>query len=308
MTKSGFRDTLRKLVRIYHDSSESLPGRTIHSLERRLLKTISVPSTLLSLYLGSNRSLREVWNLARPGHPVDRIDALVEPRVDFSYPYVNRAARVDHTSRYVFAAQELADIVDESLPDTHLDIASGLGYGGELLRAVLGDVDVLGVEIDSDAITYANNHYPAGLYLRGSATSVPVKTDSIGTITCLETLEHVPGDVELLEELDRVLAPQGAAIISVPYQEKLDVAKKRKEFLKEYPHVNTYDGGVLREKLDRTFSDRRIILFGQHQGVTTQRQIEKKSIPALQPVGIRRFSIDSNPSVLLAFITPTVPR
>jgi 2-polyprenyl-3-methyl-5-hydroxy-6-metoxy-1,4-benzoquinol methylase len=45
-------------------------------------------------------------------------------------------------------------------PGRILDLACGVGYGTELLAAAVGVEEVLGVDIDPEAIAYARDRYP----------------------------------------------------------------------------------------------------------------------------------------------------
>jgi SAM-dependent methyltransferase len=46
---------------------------------------------------------------------------------------------------------------------------------------------------------------------------IPFRTGTIGTVVCLETLEHVDNPLQVTRELARVLQPSGVLLLSVPF-------------------------------------------------------------------------------------------
>jgi SAM-dependent methyltransferase len=97
-----------------------------------------------------------------------------------------------------------------------LDIASGEGYGSNLLASVAESVK--GVDISEEAVTHARRKYgrPNLEYLRGSADAVPLPDASVETVISFETIEHHDRHAEMLSEIKRVLRPGGVLVISSP--------------------------------------------------------------------------------------------
>lgn len=52
----------------------------------------------------------------------------------------------------------------------------------------------------------------------GSAMQLPFASGSVGAVSCLEVLEHLPDDRQAMHEIFRVLAPTGVLVASVPYR------------------------------------------------------------------------------------------
>jgi ubiquinone/menaquinone biosynthesis C-methylase UbiE len=116
---------------------------------------------------------------------------------------------LEHLHRYALAL-ELAK------GRTVLDIASGEGYGSNLLSQVA--TAVVGVDISPDAIVYARSRYPRGNleFRQGSCAAIPVADHSIDLVVSFETLEHHDQHDVMLAEIKRVLKPDGLLIISTP--------------------------------------------------------------------------------------------
>ena len=116
----------------------------------------------------------------------------------------------EHLHRYLFARQWAKDKVV-------FDVATGSGYGAELLASVARCV--CAVELDWNALAHARraNLRAANLFfVQGDATRLPLLTASADLVVATEILEHVAEQEELVCELARVVRPDGAVLISTP--------------------------------------------------------------------------------------------
>ena len=116
---------------------------------------------------------------------------------------------IEHLHRYGVAIQlALGKVV--------LDIASGEGYGSNLLSRVA--IKVTGVDISADTIERAKKKYQnANLsFVVGAADRIPLADKSVDLVVSFETIEHHDKHDEMLIEIKRVLKEQGTVIISSP--------------------------------------------------------------------------------------------
>lgn len=115
-----------------------------------------------------------------------------------------------HLERYQFAASQVKG-------RRVLDIASGCGYGSHLIAEMNPEVDVVGVDVDPDAVVYAQSHYklPNLTYLCGDGVQF-THEDKFDTIISLETIEHLPDQEALVKNLLGLLSLTGVMIASVP--------------------------------------------------------------------------------------------
>lgn len=82
-------------------------------------------------------------------------------------------------------------------------------------------------------------------------TSIPFTDSSFDLVICLHVLEHVPGDLTAMKELNRITRPSGAVIVMVPMSgkttlegttsESLDV---RRERYGQSDHVRLYGSDI----------------------------------------------------------------
>ena len=115
----------------------------------------------------------------------------------------------EHTSRYKCAES----LVKGKLV---LDIASGSGYGTQMLAQVASKV--YGVDNNEEAIKYARKNFSAANieYKLGNGEMIPMEDDSVDVVVTFETIEHIQDHTRFLREIKRVLKPDGLLLISTP--------------------------------------------------------------------------------------------
>lgn len=132
-----------------------------------------------------------------------------------------------------------------------LDIASGSGYGSEIL-AQAGAKKVIGIDIDERAVTEAQKRYGSnqiefkvGKTIEG-VEKLDLSDNSIEVIACFETIEHIKDYKGFLQELARVLTAEGVAFISTPNR---DVFGQKNPF-----HIKEFTKNEFIEELQKHFS------------------------------------------------------
>lgn len=100
-----------------------------------------------------------------------------------------------------------------------LDAGCGVGYGSRLLLRG-GAMSVTGVDIAQQAIDAASVPPQQGLsFLVGDMSELPLADASVEVAVCFEAIEHVHDQDRALDELRRVLTPDGWLAISSPNRE-----------------------------------------------------------------------------------------
>ncbi|MBI1761772.1 MAG: methyltransferase domain-containing protein [Acidobacteria bacterium] len=125
-------------------------------------------------------------------------------------PALSGQIKYEHWHRYALSAQFVTG-------KTVLDIASGEGYGAALLAARAQFV--YGVDIDLQVVEHANQRYGNNSklrYLVGSCEAIPLPDHSVDVVTSFETIEHHDKHEEMMQEIKRVLKPEGILILSSP--------------------------------------------------------------------------------------------
>lgn len=168
---------------------------------------------------------------------------------------------LEHMHRYTLALSQAQGL-------DVLDLASGEGYGSHLLSSVARSV--IGVDISSAAIEHAQTTYHAANleYRAGSCAAIPVESGTIDLVVSFETIEHHAEHDAMMQEVLRVLRPDGLLLISSPsrmeFEETLTAPNKFHvkelnfdEFAgllgKYFPHVAYYAQRVIAGSVVSTF-------------------------------------------------------
>ncbi len=91
----------------------------------------------------------------------------------------------------------------------------GCGSGGNL-QALSKYGHATGVDLDPDALTFANRGQSAPWAVAGDALALPFARDAFGLVLAADMLEHIENDRQVLREAFRVIAPGGALVVTVP--------------------------------------------------------------------------------------------
>lgn len=146
--------------------------------------------------------------------------------------FMNENTENEHLNRYKFALNfvEGKDV---------LEIACGSGFGCYYLLKEGNANSVTGVDLDSDAVRYGNNRYYDKSITRFVDDATNFCSESkYDTITCFETVEHVPDYKRLIQNLHKNLKEDGVLLISTPITEITNPTPNNKFHVIEW---NFYD-------------------------------------------------------------------
>ncbi|MFB6082564.1 MAG: class I SAM-dependent methyltransferase [Halanaeroarchaeum sp.] len=139
----------------------------------------------------------------------DRRAAVREAYDDIGYGYADR--RDDEPPELPL----LAELLDR-VPDGARVLDAGCGPGTPIARALAERVDVLGVDVSREQLRVATEAVPAGRFLQGDMTRLPLATGSAAGVVAMHSVIHVPTEKHerVLGEFARVLSPGGALLLS----------------------------------------------------------------------------------------------
>jgi SAM-dependent methyltransferase len=98
-----------------------------------------------------------------------------------------------------------------------LDVACGEGYGSALMSTVAQNV--VGIDLAHEAIAHAKHVYNERKnlsFFEASCLSLPYGNASFDVVVSFETIEHITEHAQFLDEIKRVLRPDGLLILSSP--------------------------------------------------------------------------------------------
>ncbi len=160
--------------------------------------------------------------------------------------------QAEHEGRYRWAATVVAG-------REVLDAGCGVGYGAEML-AEAGASRIVGLDVSPEAVEDAVFRAGAiGQFEVGDLERMPFAPRSFDVVVCFEAIEHVNRGELALDELRRVLRPDGLLILSSP---------NRHVYLPGNPyHVHEYTPSELHAALTQRF--RHVALYRQHPWITS---------------------------------------
>lgn len=167
----------------------------------------------------------------------------------------------EHFARYHFASRLACG-------KRVLDIACGTGYGSAELAAVARSVT--GLDVSSDAIDHAREHYPLPNleFLQASAEQIPLPDHSFDLIVAFEVIEHLEDYPALLEQSRRLLSPSGQFIVSTP--NKLYYEDSRRDSGPNPFHVHEFEYDEFRRLLAGVFPHVSLFLQNHSDSITFQ--------------------------------------
>jgi 2-polyprenyl-3-methyl-5-hydroxy-6-metoxy-1,4-benzoquinol methylase len=124
----------------------------------------------------------------------------------------NPIKRIYHQARF----RNIGKMID-GLCGNLLDIGCAGGtFTNELSKYC--DAKITAIDISPEAVAYAKSKYPHITFKTHDADSqkLPFRDHSFDTVMMLETLEHVLNPVEILQEMKRLVKPDGQVIVLVP--------------------------------------------------------------------------------------------
>ncbi|HYE76660.1 MAG TPA: class I SAM-dependent methyltransferase [bacterium] len=193
----------------------------------------------------------------------------------------------EHLARYQYAVR----ILKAHLPEGArvVDLACGAGYGTRMLAE--SGFDALGLDIGADAIDYAQQVYGSleGLkgrlaYVLSDVTHTGLSEGTFPGITAFEILEHLEHPEELLQEIRRLLAPGGIAVVSTPHKGVYQAGGEN------HFHFQEYTLPEFKALLEEAFPDWTVELVGQRKigmgGLPAVAAMRKRYIALKRALGI----------------------
>lgn len=133
--------------------------------------------------------------------------------------------------KYLFASKYVKN-------KTVLDIASGIGYGSDIIINQAKSAFLIAGDSYLEGIRFGKNSYHKEInFCNLSAFQLPFKDSSFDVIVSFETFEHLENLEKFLKEIHRILRQNGILICSTPNKKwSQRVGIENKFHLQEYTH------------------------------------------------------------------------
>ncbi len=151
----------------------------------------------------------------------------------------------EHLGRYLWAGQIAAG-------KRVLDAGCGMAYGCRILSEA-GASQVAGVDIAPAIVDAARSTVPVNCHLQvADVRSLPFDDGAFDLVVCFEVIEHVEEHDRVLGELSRVLAADGALVVSSPNRDVYPAGNPH--------HCHELTPAELRTALEAHFAQIRLVL------------------------------------------------
>ncbi len=118
-----------------------------------------------------------------------------------------RAARLD------YALDALKDVKGKVL-----DVGCGVGDFCEAIKFYRPDLDLFGIDISKKAIAVAKKRIPLAKFTASDAQKIPFGKNFFDAVLCFDLIEHVEFPQKVLNEIHRVLKPNGIFHSHIPIE------------------------------------------------------------------------------------------
>ncbi len=148
-----------------------------------------------------------------------------------------------------------------------LDLGCGTGYGTEILSS--NAKEVWGVDIDEEAIKYANKNFAKNAkFKKENIEKLSFKDKYFDLICSFEVIEHIknPGK-KYFREIKRVLKNDGLVIFSTPNSKN----SEKQGYTKSPYHFKEYSYKEFNRLLLRNFS--KVEILGQEKNLKTKKAL-----------------------------------
>jgi ubiquinone/menaquinone biosynthesis C-methylase UbiE len=135
------------------------------------------------------------------------LTAMHEAEASSSHP-------IDLASR-TLAIQSMGELVNRP-SSVVLDVGCSSGFLIRNLQTLLPNLSILGADYLTDAVIKAARRNPGVPFIQFDLRECPLPDGCVDGVTALNVLEHIDDDYRALNEIYRILAPQGIAHVEVP--------------------------------------------------------------------------------------------
>lgn len=120
--------------------------------------------------------------------------------------------------------------------------------------------------------------------VKADICDLPFKNNEFNFIICNHVLEHIPDDIKAMQEIYRVLAPGGTAVLQVPYNSDLKITfeddsitdpKERAKIFGQYDHVRVYGMDYFTKLENIGFKVKPV----DYTNILTEDEVEKYRLP-----------------------------
>jgi len=154
----------------------------------------------MNKHVHSRQELENIWNKVPPDYYQNGVKK-------------NIIQRLWHMGKLRSISELIASL--PHAPETILDLGCASGWFLSEISKIFPHTKGSGIDVYKDAIDYGKKHYAYLDLYHGDGHALPFPKHSFDIVICNEVLEHVVDPRKVLQEIKRVLKPNGHAIIEM---------------------------------------------------------------------------------------------
>ncbi len=112
--------------------------------------------------------------------------------------------------------KKLAEIFSRKRAQRLLDIGCGSGAVGLYISKCCASIEVYGLDVSATAVEQANARGMNAMVADVDSQDLPFSDNMFDAVLAQEVIEHIVDTDHLLEEIRRVMSPDGFAVITTP--------------------------------------------------------------------------------------------
>jgi ubiquinone/menaquinone biosynthesis C-methylase UbiE len=168
--------------------------------------------------------------------------------------------------------KQLVDFFKDKTVNKVLDVGTGTGNFIEVLKEAFPNVNITGVDPNSNSIKEAEKLFPDVSFQEMVAEKLKFANGSFDVASISMALHHLPNVPKGLQEIRRIVKPEGWIIVNELFSDNLNSAQR---VHKLYHHFGSSIDRILGVNHNSSFKKEEILQLIREAGITIQFHFEK---------------------------------
>ena len=184
-----------------------------------------------------------------------------------------RQASVTLKTNDIKQMNKLIEFFRDKTVKTILNVGTGTGNFLDILKKIAPTANITGVDPNSDSLEEAEKLYPDISFQKMVSEKLEFANDTFDVASISMALHHLPDVQKGLQEIKRVVKPDGWIIVNELYSDNLNSAQ---EVHKLYHHFRSSIDRILGVHHNSTFKKEDILNEIQQSGISVQFHMDYK--------------------------------
>lgn len=160
--------------------------------------------------------------------------------------------------------EQLNDFFKDKSISSLLDVGTGTGDFVTALKESFPKAQITGIDPNINSLKEAKQKHPDGTFLEMSGEKLGFKDNSFDLASISMALHHLPDVVQTLNEMKRVVKPEGWIVVNELFSDNLNPAQ---EVHKMYHHFRSSVDRLIGVSHNKTFKKAEILDLVENSGI-----------------------------------------